>query len=311
LQGLWSQTEYPDEIISGFGQNQGAFSGGAGRIRFNHMSRHWFGAVAVEDIARDFRGDFGFFRRTDYRSGMAALHRVFRGTAEDWYSQIMVGASAEQIGDHDGNLTDQTLALESMYAGPKQSRLNLIAMAAKERYAGSVYDLNRVLGFATIQPGGAVALNLQVRSGDQIDYVNQRLGSELLLSPGFTVKIGRSLNLQGTNSTQILNVPEGRLFTANIAQATIRYNFNVRTFVRLILQYRTVDRVLDHYEASIASALDTNEQSLFSQFLFSYKINAQTVLFLGYSDNHLGSPSYDLTRKDRTLFFKVGYAITA
>jgi len=27
---------------------------------------------------------------------------------------------------------------------------------------------------------------------------------------------------------------------------------------------------------------------VFTQFLFSYKINPQTVLFLGYSDNALG-----------------------
>ena len=32
------------------------------------------------------------------------------------------------------------------------------------------------------------------------------------------------------------------------------------------------------------------------------------MLFLGYSDNQLGLQGIDLTRTDRTLFFKIGYA---
>jgi hypothetical protein len=55
-------------------------------------------------------------------------------------------------------------------------------------------------------------------------------------------------------------------------------------------------------------------EHLFSQLLFSYKINPTTVLFLGYSDNQFGGIDadgrlIDLTRADRTFFFKVGYAL--
>jgi len=45
-----------------------------------------------------------------------------------------------------------------------------------------------------------------------------------------------------------------------------------------------------------------------TQLLFSYKLNARTVLFVGYSDNQLGLENVGLTRTDRTLFFKIGYA---
>ncbi len=50
--------------------------------------------------------------------------------------------------------------------------------------------------------------------------------------------------------------------------------------------------------------------TVFTQFLFSYKINPQTVLFLGYSDNSLGMQGIDITRTDRTFFLKIGYAWT-
>ena len=47
---------------------------------------------------------------------------------------------------------------------------------------------------------------------------------------------------------------------------------------------------------------------LFTQFLFSYKINPQTVFYVGYSDSSFGDDRVDLRRADRTLFLKVGYA---
>ena len=54
-------------------------------------------------------------------------------------------------------------------------------------------------------------------------------------------------------------------------------------------------------------------RTVFTQFLFSYTVNPQTVLFLGYSDNSTGllTPELDrtdLTRTDRTFFLKLGYA---
>ena len=53
---------------------------------------------------------------------------------------------------------------------------------------------------------------------------------------------------------------------------------------------------------------DPEHRHLFTQFLFSYKLNPQTVLFLGYSDNSFANQDHDLTQADRTIFAKVGYA---
>jgi hypothetical protein len=61
--------------------------------------------------------------------------------------------------------------------------------------------------------------------------------------------------------------------------------------------------------------VDSEDRHLFTQLLFSYKVNPQTVLFLGYSDNQQGGDftgfeqRIDLTPTDRTFFFKVGYAL--
>jgi hypothetical protein len=57
----------------------------------------------------------------------------------------------------------------------------------------------------------------------------------------------------------------------------------------------------------VAPTTATTHQ-LFSQYLFSYKLNPQTLLLVGYSDNASGTQAIDLTRTDRTFFMKVGYA---
>ncbi len=93
---------------------------------------------------------------------------------------------------------------------------------------------------------------------------------------------------------------------ANLSQIRLIYNFNVRAFVRAIVQYLDVSRNPELYLFPVPD----KTQTIFTQFLFSYKLNPQTVLFIGYSDNYLGMTGIDITQSDRTFFVKLGYAWT-
>jgi hypothetical protein len=70
-----------------------------------------------------------------------------------------------------------------------------------------------------------------------------------------------------------------------------------------------LDRDLGVYDPAVRPFLEAKTETLFTQLLFSYKLNPQTVLFLGYSDNRLGTQELDLSQRDRSFFFKVGYAL--
>ena len=59
---------------------------------------------------------------------------------------------------------------------------------------------------------------------------------------------------------------------------------------------------------SASSARGANDAVMFTQFLFSYEVNPQTMVYLGYSDNSYGDQDIELTRHDRTFVAKVGYA---
>ena len=112
------------------------------------------------------------------------------------------------------------------------------------------------------------------------------------------------MHLNIAHTFERMKVEGRRLYTANISQSVLVYNFSSRSFVRSILQY--ID-----YDYNVANYTYTREpryKQLFTQLLFSYKINPRTVLFLGYNDNYFGSAQYGITRKDYTLFVKIGYA---
>jgi hypothetical protein len=52
----------------------------------------------------------------------------------------------------------------------------------------------------------------------------------------------------------------------------------------------------------------SSTRHLFSQYLFSYKLNPRTVLLVGYSDNFDAVSRESLTQVNRTFFVKIGYA---
>jgi hypothetical protein len=78
----------------------------------------------------------------------------------------------------------------------------------------------------------------------------------------------------------------------------------VRSFVRAIVQYQDLER----NPAMYAVPVTPDSRTMFTQFLFSYKLNPQTVLFAGYSDDRFGLEEDPLAQTNRTLFLKVGYA---
>ena len=93
----------------------------------------------------------------------------------------------------------------------------------------------------------------------------------------------------------------GNLFKADLTQLRATCQFNVRTFVRAIIQYQPTSRNPELYIVDRAAA---ESQSLCTQLLFSYKLNPQTVLFVGYSSTRFGNDSFDYAETDRTLSSK-------
>ena len=307
FQALKSDTRYPELTAGIHDQPEGSFSGYAIDATFQHASRNWFAQVNYEDYDPGFRADAGFIPRVDVRTLNAFGQHTTWGDAQDWYVNINLGAFVSRTTDHRGVLTDEFYQLFGNLRGPWQSRVGVNLTRGGELYGGVYYDdLDQLGANFEMQPTGSVRFALNLVAGDAIDYANNQRADILQANPSLELKLGRRVNIQIDHNMRRLDVAGGRLFQADLTQLRLVYNFNIRTLVRGIFQYYNIDSDPSLYTGPYRPG--RNEQTLYSEFLFSYKVNAQTVVFVGCSENRLGLPGYSLTETDRTYFIKLGYA---
>ncbi len=304
VQYLRSDTGYPNAVAEMHGQPSGSFNGGGLHLEFSHSSRNWVGGVAYDDRSRDFRADAGFIPRVDLRTIDSFLGRIFWGPQGSWFTQIAVAAWGMRTYDHLGTLTDQSFGVFAIYEGPGQTEFELELARDKQLFRGAEHELTQFTPSFKIQPSGAVSLGIHSRVGDVVDFTNARKSFLLSLSPNAQLNIGRHVSLGVSHNLQRLTHEGTKVFTANLTQGTLRYHFGVRTFIRAILQFQDISR----NAAAYIDSPPPDTRALLTQFLFSYKLNPKTVLFAGYSDNHLGTDTFDVRQMSRTFFLKLGYA---
>jgi hypothetical protein len=299
-----SDTLYPQEIVEPHGQKAGSLGDNGLLADYNHLSQNWSWFASYQDLGPDYRADSGFVPRVDVRTLQGTFARIFRGDAGRWYSEIDLRAVGLRTEDHEGRLTDQRIGTEVVYTGPRQSLLDATLSTNRTFYQGVTYDLDQLDLVGEIRPSGALRINFTGTFGDAIDYVNARPGTGIKLGPEVQYRAGRNVELRLSHNLERVNVDAGRVFTANLTQGRFVYYLGTRAFARVILQYLD----LDQNPALYATPVEPKTRHLFSQLLFSYKVNPQTVVFVGYSDNAQGTQSLALTRTDRTFFVKLGYA---
>lgn len=303
-QVLGSQTQYPDSVAARFRQPEGSFDDRALLFVYRHSDRNWFWRARYEDVGESFRADLGFMPRVNYRMGVLGLERTWWGGKDDWYSRFFVGGDWDRTEEQNGRLLEEEYEVRGGIGGPLQSFLFLGVGTSDQFFNGKTFNRKFLNTFGEIRPTADLYVNFEANLGDQIDFAHTRTGERVQLEPGIRYNFGKHLRLELDHSFEKLDVRGGRLFEANLTQLRSTYQFNIRTFVRAILQYTDIQRNTGLY----AFPVEPETRRLFTQLLFSYKINPQTVFFLGYSDNRTGDDRVDLTQRNRTVFIKIGYA---
>lgn len=304
FQYLTSSTEYPNALALAHEQATGGFSGGAFTAQYNHVSQDWAIAAEYEDLSEDFRADLGFIPRVDLRSGRGSLSRIFRGAADGWFTQIAMTGAYSRIEDQGGNLSDETSTGTLTYRGPSQSNASLGASHVNRFHEGTIYGLDRADLSFDVRPSGSVSLGAGLRFGDFVDFRNNRESFGLSFTPNAQFDVGTRLAINLGQVFQRLTFGGQEVFQANLMQARVLFHFNTQTFVRGVVQYRKVSRDPDLYVSPVSS----ETEQLLTQLVFSYRVSAQTSLYVGYRDQHNGADDFDLLRRSRSLFIKFGYA---
>lgn len=307
FQALGSDTEYPDDLAAEEGLPTGSFDDTAWRVDYTRAVREWLWFGRVSAVGEDFRADSGFLPQVGYREAIGLVERTFWGEPDDWYSRFLVQLDYTHRETEDGTRLEDGANLTLTYEGPLQSRVQVGIRPNREGFLGQEFDNLRGDVRFGLRPSGRFGMELLVRGGETIDFVNVRQADFLRIQPSFDFQVGRRLSGELEHVWERFEVPAGEFLEANLTQTTLVYHLNVRTFFRAILQYQDVERNLALYGPGVG--LEPEEEELFTQLLFSYKINPETVLFLGYSDLHEGRQGVDLQQRDRSLFLKVGYAL--
>ena len=166
----------------------------------------------------------------------------------------------------------------------------------------------KVSFFTEFKPKGGLELGIWIRYGDQVDFANSRLGDQLRIEPFFEWNLNRHLFMELRGTMLDLDTKQGeQVFDASVYDLRLTWQFSRRSFLRLSTQYQDIERNVDEYIDDV----NANTRNMGRQLLYSYKINPQTVFFLGYSDNHFEDDELNtLEETDRTFFMKVGYAWT-
>ncbi len=304
FQLLESRTSYPEQVAADYAQPTGTFDGTAIHFRYEHAAEHWNYWAGYDKLDPGFRADLGFMPRVDTEVMEVGGKRILQRPEGSWFTRLELGLTGSRTEFIGGELSDEALGLVAAWQGPRQSNASLRLAREQEYFAGATYEQDTQEIVFGIRPTGDFFFTLTGWFGDAIDYENARAADRVRLGPGVNYRFGRHLDMSLDHLLERLDAAGGRLYDAELSQARVTYQFNVRTFLRAIVQHYKIDRNVELYLASVEEV----ERTLFTQLLFSYKLNPQTVLFLGYSDNHLGETGIDLTRTDRTLFVKLGYA---
>jgi len=162
----------------------------------------------------------------------------------------------------------------------------------------TLFTEDQITLYGRVQPITNLHSSLSFTYGDKIDYASNRLGDYQELASTITYNVNDHLELDLYLTHGKLDADGKNVYVADLAELRISYQFDVYSYLKLNLVYSDID---------INTA--ENERELSTQLIYAYKLNPQTVFFLGYSDaSEQYAPLTSLARKEKTFFTKISYA---
>jgi hypothetical protein len=283
-------------------------------LEWTHSTRTVDWNARYQDIGDEFRADAGFLPQVGIRDARAGVgytvypgHGIFN-SLHPFFSVRDITAS------RGGDLLLRRLDPGIEMHGAWNSYTDLEYRAERIRAGNREIPNDSWVLAVQMSPTRTLAqINLNLTAGDAVDYDNFRPGRGLTAVLSATVRPTDHLELRLDGSRATVDVspggqdggPRRRLFTAQVARLKATWTFSSRSFLRLIGERDQVDRDPGLY----TFAVTPRDEAFSGSALFAYKLNWQTVLFLGYGDERaLEEISNRLARSGRELFLKVSYA---
>ncbi len=314
-QFAYSDTQNPDLLVEEYQDDDNLAvkpqqSGNALSLNYSHSTRDYSIKAGYTSVEQDFRADLGFQSQANYEKIVIGGDRTWYGNSKDTLTRWGYFGDWDITHDQDGKVLEQEIEFHGNLQGQKQFYTNFGIVHRKKFYDGEYFNETQFMMFAKFVPLSGVELGTFYRFGKQIDYANTQLGDAFNIDIFLNYDVNKHLSINLDYTYSNLDVEDGRLFTANLFDVGFGYQFNMRSIIKLIVQYVDVDRNADlyHYD-DIEDRPDTISRNFSTQLIYSYKINPQTLFFIGYSDGGYQDDNLDsLNRDQRTVFTKFSYA---
>ena len=273
---------------------------------WNRQKEHYDANAFVSDFGDRFRADLGFIPQVGYREAGAALglrffpdNRFIRFVRPSFF--------VDRQTDRDGNEIYRRSSPGLFLQGIKNLGIGITVHPEEQyRVAGQLLSENYVDWQIQIDPSRRVPrVSLSGFNGQRIDFANARVGNGGTLGLTATLRPIDKLTFDANVSREWLDIHGANLYSASVDRLKTTYSFSSKSIVRVIGQYVSTDRNPSLY----TFALSPHDAGFQGSILYSYKLNWQTVLYLGYGDDRVLTLNNDLARADRSVFFKVSYAI--
>ena len=180
----------------------------------------------------------------------------------------------------------------------------------------TLFTENQFSLFGEFKPMLGLYLNSNFKYGDAIDYRNNRLGRTKQwrarinwnINEHLELKIKHVFNqLDATNPN--IDINSNNVFNARLTDFRATYQFNVLSFLRFSVIYNNTTRNIDNYIYGDPEDLTQSSKNISTELLYAYKLNPQTVFYVGYSDSSYTEEEFsDLEQNQRSVFMKFSYA---
>ena len=277
-------------------------------ITSNGRNLRWF--AAAYELTPDFRTDVGFARRVDQRRVISNMG--YRWWPESWLINWGPQLSYGRNWNFDRVLEDENTGIGLNFDFARSIRFSADVQRDMERFGGIDFPKTQMSVNGGVSSSRAFSVNASYRRGDEVfyDWDNPWLGHGDTARFNVTVRpLARLSSQLGVNTSRLTDLRGGsaeRVFDVQIYRAQSVLTFTDRLLMRNITEYNTFDKDLDF------------------NVLFTYRVNAGTVFYIGYDDHYrqadrlYGDPdgdgfderlffTSDLRRTNRAIFTKIRY----
>jgi Domain of unknown function (DUF5916) len=305
---LFSSSQTPDRPELNEEWNGQKLSSHAGKIWWEHVTRTFDFFTQYNDFGDGFRADNGFVPQVGFRENYGEAGWTFRPTGA--VRRLRTYLIADYQAQQDGALIFRQISPGFGMDALLNSFVRLRVGFDKVRAGSKTFDRTQLIYQIEASPSGVFnRVGISGDIGEQVDFANSRPATGWTLTGFAVVRPTEHLELRFDGSRRYIDVDaenglSGRLFTATVARLRTQYTFTARAFVRAIGQYVSTKRNPALYKDEV----DAKEGDFSGSLLLAYKLNWQSVLFLGYGDTRTLDEFDTLQRESRQLFLKLSYA---